>query len=196
MRRCCCAGASARRQASTPGCEGLPPTTCYACLMCTVLLPPLLRLQMHQEDLRYVRRCLEAFAGKESYRWALDEMRAVEGDGGGLDAILEEEGEEEGEEDAKLKLDELDSEAADAADGAPLLGSALRKETPHVLKRGGLALGVRQLTRRHFSKRVLQACRTKIIRDPACNEVVLPWWLPPERVPPEVTGALPLLLLR
>ena len=109
----------------------------------------------------------------------------------GLDAVLEE-GEEEEEEDAKLKLDELGEEeaAAAAADGVPLLGSALRKEPTHVLKRGGLALGGRQLTRRHFSKRVLQACRTKIIRDPACNEVVLPWWLPPERVPPEVTGAL------
>ena len=144
------------------------------CSLVCVRLPPL-PLQMHQEDLRFVRRCLEAFANQESYHWAMDNLAEVEK---AVDA------EDDADEDAvpqAILLHKGDTflagkHEADLADDAPMDLSLLDDQE-----------GEQPLP---SAAKSLVTCRTKITRDPACNAVVLPWWLPPERVPPEVTGAL------
>ena len=150
---------------------------CVCVLLVPLLLPVL--LQMHQEDLRFVRRCLEAFANQESYHWALDNLAEVEkavdaeddaDDDAVPQTILLHKGTTflAGNHEAKLADDApLDHTLPDDQEGEQPLPSAAKS---------------------------LVTSRTKITRDPACNAVVLPWWLPPERVPPEVTGALLLWL--
>ena len=158
------------RGPSLAGCvHTLPARLPVADFDCVSLLP-----QMHQEDLRFVRRCLEAFAGKESYQWLLAEVEGV------------------------------DEEEMDAANGdnddpsvVPANGSAganvqeQQQQQPAAASSPKEPEGEQPLP---SAAKALVTCRSKIIRDPTCSAVVLPWWLPPERVPPEVTGGLLLSL--
>ena len=142
---------------------------------------------MHQEDLRFVRRCLEAFSGKESYQWLLAEVEGVD------------------EEEMEAVTDDYDEPSAVPTNGStaalPTNGSSAsagvqeqqqQQQQPDAASSPKEPEGEQPLP---SAAKSLVTCSSTVTCDPACNAAVLPWWLPPERVPPGLTGALLLLLL-